>query len=254
MKSTAIPQRARDEPEIASSRAASRRNPSSPTVPLARWLDMTAPVDKVLLTTVAKKTLVRPGETIKWGFWPTRTVELHADRLVWYQSGWDGERSGEDALLLNEDSTVELHSTRELRILSSGNVLHLHLATAGERQEWTEVVRRAVTALKPKPSSTDTSSHGMDKTAWLLLGVFLVGIHFGILVPLHALYTHNFGWFSVLCIALLFFLGFVAYAILEAALTIIVFMMELLICVITLGLVRPKAHVEGVRLWRWMSW
>lgn len=118
-----------------------------------------------LLLGKARKTLVRPGEKLKWGVWPHRALELHSDHLFWY-SNRQHEHSGtltlevteqragpseneddgatHDTLSAFETPHVWAVGSKQLSLSSEGHLLHLEFATEDLRDRWVAAISSAI--------------------------------------------------------------------------------------------------------------
>ena len=81
----------------------------------------------LLLTAHVRKTLVRPGESLKWGAWAKRTLELRSLQgaqpddevkylLVWFHDTRGGRSTG-DSFELQWNTVIEVHGSSQRQLV-----------------------------------------------------------------------------------------------------------------------------------------
>ena len=115
----------------------------------------------VILSSLVRKRLVRPGLWAKTGAWAQRQLELHANplALLWFEPSLseaeEGPSSLRGTLPLDAAARVEPHPgtspnhRRQLRVVSAsgdGHVLRVECASADERDAWVGAIDRALAA------------------------------------------------------------------------------------------------------------
>lgn len=155
-----------------------------------------------ILTASARKTLVRPGERLKWGIWPLREFQLHPERVTWQSTNGIPTRdqlysshSGELSLDAENERLVQCHTrsnARQLTVTDGGHELHIEFSSQEERDTWAmsitaavnsqreEAARRAAEAarqqeqLEPDDAGPSPRALAMYLCCCLLLGCVLI--------------------------------------------------------------------------------
>ena len=130
--------------------------------------------DCILATTQVRKTLVRPGELLKLGSWPKRTLELRClqgaqpgndvqYRLVWFYYAQGVRSTDSFELQWNTDVKRPGASQRQLVCSSSTHKLYLEFANKEERGTWNDRLASAVEVLSKQKQQKQLKQQKQQK-------------------------------------------------------------------------------------------